>query len=183
MTEIEILNQMIRNTAKMQPVIKNDKASVTLREPLSQDSSVVIAGIPHDSIIIKADAFQSPDTVFTGLKGEGKRADFVIVSSNGNRNLILYMEMKKTKGSLKEVIQQLTGARCFMHYCQEVGKSFWKEKDFLKDYQHRFVSIGHTSIPKRKTRMERQQGKHDTPEKVMKIDWPNRLQFNRLVGA
>jgi hypothetical protein len=91
--------------------------------------------------------------------------------------------MKKTKDSLKEVIQQLAGARCFLRYCQEIGKFFWDDKNFLNDYQHRFVSIGHTSIPKRKTRVLRRLAKHDTPENVMKIDWPHRLQFNRLVGA
>jgi hypothetical protein len=146
-------------------------------------ASVVIVGIPPDAMIIKVDVFQSPDAIFSGSKGECKRADYVIIADSGGKKRILYIEMKKTKGSLKEVIQQLTGARCFLRYCQEIGKSFWYDNIFLNDYQHRFVSIDHTSIPKRKTREVRRSAKHDTPEKVMKIDWPHRLQFNRLVGA
>ncbi len=70
-----------------------------------------------------------------------------------------------------------------MNYCREVGKSFWKEQNFLKGYRHRFVSIGHTSIPKKKTRIARKAGKHDRPEKMLKIDWPHHLQFNHLAGA
>lgn len=182
MTELEILNQMIKDIAKVSLDFKKDKASVKLDEPQAPGSSVVICGIPPDAIVIKVDAFRSPDTVFAGSKGECKRADYVIIADSGHKKRILYIEMKKTKASLKEVVKQLTGAKCFMSYCQEIGKSFWNEKNFLKDYQHRFVSIGHTGIKKRKTRMERITSKHDTPETLMKIDYPNRLQFNHLVG-
>ncbi len=183
MTEFEILNQLIKDAAKILPINENGKVSVTLNEPQTQDSSVVIVGIPPDAVIIKVDVFHSLDAIFFGSKGECKRADYVIVADNNGKKRLLYIEMKKTKDSLKEVIQQLTGARCFLRYCQEIGKSFWDDKNFLNDYQHRFVSIGHTSIPKRKTRVLRRSAKHDTPENVMKIDWPHRLQFNRLVGA
>ncbi len=67
-----------------------------------------------------------------------------------------------------EIIQQLKGAQCFLAYCQEIGKTFWNESDFLKKYKQRFVSIGHTSIIKRKTRITRESGKHDQPEKMLK---------------
>ncbi len=70
-----------------------------------------------------------------------------------------------------------------MKYCQEVGKGFWDEKDFLNDYKSCFVSISHTtSIPKKKTRITRSAEHHDTPEKTLKIDWPHYLQFNKLIG-
>ncbi|MFZ4438679.1 MAG: hypothetical protein ACOYOS_09655 [Syntrophales bacterium] len=174
---------MIKDAAKVPITIEDSKTSVTLQEPQAPDSSIDIAGIPSDAIVIKVDTFPSPDFIFCGSKGECKRADYVIIADSGGKKRILYIEMKRTKDSLKEVIRQLAGARCFMHYCQEIGKHFWNEQDFLKNYQHRFVSIGHTSIAKRKTRVDRSPGKHETPEKVMKIDWPRRLQFNHLVGA
>ncbi len=183
MTEMEILDQMIKDAAKISLKMKHGKASVKLDEPDAPDSSVVIAGIPPNAIVIKVDAFPAPDAVFACSKGECKRADYVIIADTGRKKRILYIEMKRTKDSPKAVIRQLTGAMCFMRYCREIGRSFWKEKRFLKDYQHRFVSIGHTAIRKRKTRVERQHRTHDTPEKAMKIDWPSRLQFNHLVGG
>jgi hypothetical protein len=87
------------------------------------------------------------------------------------------------KGQPTEIVQQLKGAQCFIAYCREIGKAFWNEPDFMKKYRHRFVSIAHTSIPKRKTRITRESGKHDEPEKMLKIDWPHHLQFNQLAGA
>ena len=91
--------------------------------------------------------------------------------------------MKKTKDSFKEIVQQLYGAMCFVCYCREIGKCFWKEKRFMQEYQHRFISIGHISISKKCTRITRTSSKHDTPESAMKIDWPNKLQFNHLAGS
>ncbi len=68
-------------------------------------------------------------------------------------------------------------------YCREIGKAFWNQKNFLDDYSYRFVSIGHTGIPKRKTRISLQTGVHDCPKRMLKIDWPHDLQFNYLAGA
>jgi hypothetical protein len=68
-------------------------------------------------------------------------------------------------------------------YCREIGKSFWNEPAFMDEYEHRFISIGHTSIAKRKTRIEKTAARHDAPNRAMKIDWPNTLQFNHLAGA
>lgn len=183
MTDFEILDQMIKDTSKVSAMIKYGKAFAILNEPQSPGSSVTIYGIPSGALIIKVDTFQSPDTIFCGSKGECKRADYVIVSDSGNKKRILYIEMKKTKDSRNSVIKQLAGAKCFMSYCQEIGKMFWNKRDFLEEYHHRFVSIGHISIAKRKTRVDRQTGKHDTPEKAMKIDWPKRLQLNHLLGT
>ena len=135
MTEFEILNQLIKDAAKILPINENGKVSVTLNEPQTQDSSVVIVGIPPDAMIIKVDVFQSPDAIFFGSKGECKRADYVIVADSNGKKRILYIEMKKTKDSLKEVIQQLTGSRCFLRYCQEIGKSFWDDKISLTEPQ------------------------------------------------
>ena len=97
--------------------------------------------------------------------------------------VIIYIEMKATKGTIQGIIQQLAGAQCFITYCREIGKAFWNERDFLKGYRQRFVSIGHTSIPKRKTRITHHPGSHDQPDKMLKIDWPRHLQFNQLAGA
>ena len=181
MEDIEILSQMIKGAARVQLSVEYNKPRVILTEPREPDSTVIINNMPFDALIIKVDAFKSPDDIFNGNKGECKRADYVIISYEKKR--IIYIEMKKSKDSWRQIVCQLRGARCFVVYCQEIGKAFWQEKDFLQNYKHRFVSISHTSIPKRKTRIERKSGKHDSPEKAMKVSWPNHLQFNHLAGT
>lgn len=184
-SDIDILNSMLKEDAKV-PVSKNEygKKQLIFTEPqCPKKSEVKISGLPDNLIAIKADAFKSPDTVFEGSQGECRRADFIIVADTGKKKVILCIEMKATKGSKKEIIQQLTGAQCFVTYCQEIGKAFWEQQDFLKDYKYRFISIGHTSIPKKKTRITRQSNAHDRPARMLKIDWPGYLEFNHLAGG
>jgi hypothetical protein len=182
MPDLAILHRMIKDGAKVPLIDTHGKKSVVLSEPQYPSSSVTIAGIPDNAIVIKADAFKSPDTVFAGLYGECKRADFVIVADSGRKKSIVCIELKATKASEKEIIQQLSGARCFIVYCQEIGKSFWKRQDFLADYSFRFISIGHPSISKRQTRIESTSGIHDLPKRMLKISSPHRLQFDHLAG-
>lgn len=183
MPDITTLHQMIKTTAKLPLVDNYNRKSVKLTEPQQPSSSVTINGIPENAIVIKADAFQSPDAVFNGSRGECKRADYVIIANAGSKKIILCIEMKTTKGSRLKIVQQLMGAKCFVTYCQEIGKTFWNQINFLNDYNYRFISIGHTSIAKRKTRIDRKSGVHDEPEKMLKIDWPHHLEFNRLAGG
>jgi hypothetical protein len=173
---------MIKPTAKVPLVDNYGKYQVILTEPQEPGCSVTISGLPDNAIVIKADAFKSPDGVFDGSQGECKRADFIIIADTKSRKIILFIEMKAKKGSEKEIIAQLKGALCFAVYCREIGKAFWGESKFLHDYKNRFVSIGRISIPKRKTRINNPTGTHDRPEKMMKINWPHNLQFNKLVG-
>lgn len=189
LTDIAILKEMINKTATVSleddgygKNKKNKKNKVILREPPPANYDVTIYGMPddHEVIIINADKFKSPDTVFKGNRGECKRADFVIVADTGKKKVILCIEMKATKGSEKEIILQLTGAQSFVAYCQVIGKAFWRQPKFLDKYQYRFVSIGHISIPKQRTRIERPTANHDCPERMLKIDWPHHLQFNHL---
>jgi hypothetical protein len=137
---------------------------------------------PDDAMIIKVDRFLSPDKIFNGNKGECKRCDYVIISPE--KRCILYIEIKRTKdkGGWKHIVEQLKGGQCFVSYCRTVGKHFWDKKDFLSGYKNRFICIGHTNIAKRKTRIDKHSKRHDTPDKAMKIDWPNHLQFNHLAG-
>lgn len=184
MSDLDILHQMIKDAVKVSLVGKYNKKQVTLTEPQQSNSAVTIYGIPDNAIVIKADAFKSPDTVFNCSKqGECKRADFVIIAETGQKKVIICIEMKTTKASKKEIIQQLTGVQCFITYCREIGKAFWNQPDFLNDYVYRFISIGHTSIPKNKTRIDYPPGTHDRPDKMLKIDWPHHLQFNQLAGG
>lgn len=181
-SDIDILQQMVKASAKLNLADYYGKRQVTLTEPQCPDSTVNIGGLPDDAIVIKADEFKAPDSVFCGGHGECKRADFLIVAKSGNDKIALCIEMKARKGSQQEIIEQLIGAQCFFAYVREIGRAFWRQQDFLSGYAYRFVSISHTRIAKRKTRMTRQTGIHDRPERMLKIARPHHLQFNHLAG-
>lgn len=183
MPDINMLHELIKDTAKQALVDNYGKKQTILTEPQCLGVSVTISGLPNDVIVIKADAFNSPDTVFMGARGECKRADFVIIAKTDNKKVILCIEMKAKKGTEKEIIQQLTGAQCFVSYCQEIGKAFWNQPDFLRGYVYRFVSISQISIAKSKTRTTRSADTHDCPRKMLKITYPHHLQFKHLVGG
>ncbi len=89
-----------------------------------------------------------------------------------------------TKGNEKEIITKLKGSVCFVGYCKEIAKEFWHEKDFLSEFESRFVSITCTgSINKKRTRITKKNNPTDTPDRMMKLSYPGKLQFNQLVGA
>lgn len=159
----------------------NGKKEAILTEPQYPDSSITISGLPDNIIIIKADTFKSPDTVFAGSKGECKRADFVIIADTNDKKIIMCIEIKATKKLEWEILQQLKGAQCFIYYCREIGRTFWKKEEFLKNYMYRFISIGHTSIPKQKTRPSVEPIDHDNPRALVKIISGRHIQFNRLI--
>ncbi|ETR66270.1 MAG: hypothetical protein OMM_05730 [Candidatus Magnetoglobus multicellularis str. Araruama] len=183
MTDIEILDQMISDKAKVPMGVHNNKQSVTLIEDKVPDSRIEISGIPLNAIIIKIDSFPSPDFLFAGSKGECKRADYAIISESGNKKRILYIEMKRSKHLEKDIILQFKGAECVLAYCIKIADKFFHAQQLLKDYKPRFVTFYHTSIRKRKTRLTRKDLKHNSPEKMMKVQWPKRMQYNHLVGA
>jgi hypothetical protein len=182
MQDVDILAQMIKTTAQVPLKYEYGKSAVTLSEPQASDSSTTIRNMPADAMVIKVDIFHSPDKIFNGIRGECKRCDYVIISPG--KKCILYIEIKRTRDTdgRKHVVEQLKGARCFVTYCQAVGKYFWGKHEFLSGYKNRFISIGHTRIAKRKTRITKESKRHDTPDNAMKIDWPNYLQFNHLAG-
>ena len=181
MDDMEIVNQMIKPTALVDLEEEYGRSFVTLKEPQEPDSTAIIRNLPHDAMVIKVDMFKAPNDIFHGANGECKRADYVIISEEKKK--IIYIELKRTKDAWSKIIKQLLGAQCFVRYCQEVGKAFWNEDNFLRGYDQRFISIGHTSIAKRRTRITKDVAVHDTPATAMKIDWPHYLQFNQLAGA
>ncbi|MCI0515072.1 hypothetical protein L0128_17795 [candidate division KSB1 bacterium] len=142
-----------------------------------------ILGIPEQAVVIKADSFKAPDSIFNGLKGECKRTDYLIIAESNHKKVIIFIELKATTDSEKEIIQQFTGSACMISYIREVGKAFWNHHAFLSGFKPRFVCIVHTNIPKRKTRISRQIGAHDRPDRMLKIACPHHLQFNQLAGA
>jgi hypothetical protein len=180
MSDSIILSELIKTTALVP--IKNNNAnySVELIESNEQTSKANILNLPTDALTIKCDEFFCNDRIFNGYKGECKRADFIIISCL--KKCIVFIELKKNNSNFMHMCKQLNGAQCFIRYCQDIGKSFWKEKNFLNNYKHRFVCITRTSIDKRKTLFVKKANINNTPEKALKINYPKNLHFKQLTG-
>jgi len=186
MTELDVLNRMIKNSAKVNIESKSgsSKASVTLIESQSPTSKVVISGLPFDAIVIKVDAFKSPDTILTETNSQRKRADYIIVADKNGKKNILHIEIKTTKAREKDVINQLKGSVCFVGYCKEIAKEFWNYNKFLSEFSPRFVCFTRTgSIPKRPTRIKKKHPLNDTPAHMLKVSYTNNYHYNHLVVA
>ncbi len=77
----EILSQLIKKHALIElETEQSKKPRVTLKEPSAKYSFVIISNMPDDALVIKADEFESPSSIFNGKHGECKRADYVIIS-------------------------------------------------------------------------------------------------------
>ena len=179
---IDTLRQMIKSNACVETIDYYSQLSVRLEEPQQPDSAVVIKGLPNEVIVIKVDTFPAPDSIFTGTSGECRRADYVIVANEQDRKKILFIEMKRTKAPQNQIVEQFKGAACFIAYCKEVAKQFYNCNDLMAGYDFRYVSFGHTSIAKRKTRYEKTAAHHNRPDRMLKIDWPNNLYFKHIAG-
>ncbi len=182
MSDIEILKEMIRDLAVVTLVNNQSRNKVILSEPLPADYSVTIEGMPSEEnvIVIKADQFKAPDTIFRGQNGECKRADFVVIANTEKKKVILCIELKaKSGGHNNEILQQLQGAKCFAEYCKEIGKSFWKQPEFLNDYEYRFVIIRDTRVQKQRSIIKVES---DFASKIpILVRQGSRLQFNDLI--
>ncbi len=182
MSDIAILREMIKDIATVSLLNNQPKNKVILSEPPPADYFVTIEGIPDEEnvIVIKADAFKSPDTIFRGDHGERKRADFVIIANTGKRKIILCIELKAGKGGqTHEILQQLEGAKCFAEYCKEIGKSFWNQPTFLAGYDYRFVSIKNISVKKKRSIIE--SGSNSVSRTPFLVREGSYFQFNDLI--
>ncbi len=185
MSDVAILKEMIKNVATVPLETEYDNQVIRLKESsTSSHYDVTIRGIPSDTqvIVLKPDAFTAPKEVFVNSKHECKRADFVIVADTGQKKVIICIEMKAGKGGLEsEIIQQLKGAQCFIAYCREIGRAFWDQPNFLKDYEHRFVSMRSIRVNKKPTRLTKN-SIHDRPEKMLKLNYQKVIRFDQLVN-
>ena len=98
--DIQILREMINPDVQVILQPAEGKSFVQLTD-LQSGTTVRINGVPHDSIVIRAEDFENPLTVFNGSKGERKRADFVIIS-NDEREKSGLSVLKLKKAILKK---------------------------------------------------------------------------------
>ena len=169
MNDIEILTEMF-SCKVLVPLHQEGPRppSVELTDKKSK-GTVNIKGLPHNSIVIRAEDFDDPLAVFNCSKGECRRADFVIVSNDSKRWIICVEIQDGNRKKPREVIEQLKGALCFMNYCKCIGEEFWLEKEFLDGYEYRFVSLAHTTIDKKSTRPNTPRSSGQYPEDFLKL--------------
>ncbi|MBN1983183.1 MAG: hypothetical protein JW795_16735 [Chitinivibrionales bacterium] len=181
---IGILGQMIHDHAKIGLFQRYDKHSVRLEETQQRDSAVEIRGLPANAVVVKMDSFPAPSGFFTGIKGECKRADYAIFAEVAGKKRVVFIEMKRGSAREQEIIKQFKGALCVLMFCKEIAKQFYDCKDFLKDFEFRYVSFKHTSITKTGSRkVIDSTPPHSRPECMMKINYSTFCYFNKLAGA
>ena len=183
--DIQILREMISPDVQVMLQPAQGKPFVQLTD-LQSGTTVRINGVPHDSIVIRAEDFENPLILFNGSKGERKRADFVIVSNDENdRKWVICIETQEMDSKLaSHVVQQLKGASCFVSYCRCIGKSFWESEEFLDGYQYRFVSIVDLNFnrSRRRTQPFYSQGElHNRPDLFLKISQSPIIHFHKLI--
>ena len=185
MNDIQILKKMLNRNIRVP--LQQQTGSPPSVELIDKYTTVEIKGLPHGSIVIKAEDFKDPPTVFQGSRGESRRADFVIVSNDGIKKWIICIEVKKRRRIHRgRVIAQLRGARCIMDYCKAIGREFWPAKGFLTGYEYRFVGIAGLSIQNQPTRPDPPDGlskrkSHNRPEAFLRILGRQSLYFNELI--
>lgn len=181
--DLTILQQMILTAANvpLSTHTMTGKPRIVLNETTCAGSTVIIDGVPNDCIVIKVDdAFPAPTALFANTKHERKRADFAVIAKVDDKTIIILVEMKG--GSGDHIVPQLKGAACVMAYCQEVGKVFWNEPEFLKKAKFRYVAMRCISIPKRQTRLDMSAPLHDKPDRPLFVR-QNQIQFKQIARA
>ena len=184
--DIQILQEMLNPDTQVTLQSGRGRPSVRLTD-LQSGATVEIKGLPHNSIVIRAEDFENPLTVFNGSKGERKRADFVIVSNDERgKKWIICIETQEMDSKLaSHVIEQLKGASCFVNYCRCIGKSFWGSEEFLEGYEYRFVSIVELNFnrSRRRTHPFHSQGElHNRPDLFLKISQSPTIHFRNLIN-
>jgi len=115
---------------------------VILAENIDNTSySIKIKGLPKEIFILKADEFPALLNFFKGSQGECKRADYIILTNIKNQKIAIFLELKSGNPDNKDIINQLKGAFCLYKYLQNVGQIFWRETNFLTDYEIKFAVI------------------------------------------
>ncbi|MFR5879976.1 MAG: hypothetical protein ACLUEQ_03745 [Cloacibacillus evryensis] len=175
MSDIEIIRSLFHRDAYL-PIIKqpSGKPYVKLVEESCDDSSVVLRNLPEDTVIVKLDSRFRNDNIFSGSHEECSRCDYMIFFNKKNMLNVVYVELKRSGHDGHKIEAQLRGGRVFMKYCQELVRAFLKENSFMAQCSESFIAFGETQgARKNPTRYNRDRGKNSSPDKFMKISYPN----------
>lgn len=131
-------------------------------------SKIEIKDLPENTFVFKADTFPQPQALFNDIREVRKRADYILIAKDSDKQRIVFIEMKATKDSEHGIKAQLRGAACIMDYCNSILKYFWDKSAVVLNYEPRFVSCSHTT-GKNCMHPNRNQPLHDTPENLLKL--------------
>lgn len=176
MSDTDILRELFSSRV----VVRIAGSKVTLEEPAQPESRVTINNVPEDAVCIKADCIDMRQLFGDTDRGECKRADYLLFSES--KKCVLVIELKSKKDAWPKICQQLHGASCLARYCGEVGKTFWRARDFLQGYRHCFVSISHTVIKRASQDEKVESSRLDPLVKIKRISRPHHLQYPKLIA-
>ncbi len=181
MPDMGLLKSMFKDTAQI--AIQDHhcaRKKVVLTEHDTKDSIIEIHNIPEDSLVINVDASLDIRNLINTTNGACKRADYLIISQE--KKLVLFIEMKKGNPKTSDIIKQLKGSLCVFKYCQAIAEQFFDADNFLSEYKMRFVAFKNVNLTKNKTKIDKTNNVHDTPETLMKISWAKTIQFNKIAA-
>lgn len=182
MTCIELLDELVQQSARIPLSLRNGRWGVELSEPQCS-SRVYISNVPAGTIVIRLDENFNVNRIFNDARQARKRSDFLLIAEESTEVVILHIEMKLNDGNRQLIRNQLHGSRCFCHYVREVGRTFWRHQGFLDNARHRYIYFTGTDATRKRAPTSRASTSvHDTPENALAIDSPNHLDFSRLCG-
>ena len=189
-SDIDILHRLLIEKALV-PVNKDihNNYFLVLDEYGHGESSkyhIKIVNMPEDTVAIKADWFPFTEKIFRCNNDECKMADYVVISNDLDKKWIIYIELKQgNNGKPKQIVKQLEGARCFINYCREVGKTFLREPEFLDptNYQERYISVKNIGVDKRLSKIPTKPLVHDHASSMLRISAPppKGIRFEHLI--
>ncbi|MHB1697464.1 MAG: hypothetical protein ACYCSQ_05115 [bacterium] len=182
---IKILEEMIKDDAQEKVQTESNRRIIVLSEsdPAAK-YSVKIINVPDECVAIKFDSSISLQSIFSGVKGECKRADYIIAIRKKRKDFIIVIELKAGECDNSEVIQQLKGGKCFAEYLSQVTKSFYDYQPNSNEPEYRFVILYKINIPKKGTkpfRLGDGSNIHNQPHNALKISSAKSISLNRLI--
>lgn len=183
MPDIIKIKELINNKAKVSITIDNGVYVAELKEMKEPTSIIRVAGIPQNSIIINLDDFfPEPNQIFASKKHECCRADFILISSNGDDKQIVFIELKGGDVKKKHVKDQMRGAECFSRYVVAILDIFWQYSMPLQDYKKHYVLCKYTSSNKRTTDYSLEYKTNDTLDSILTTKGSHTFQYNQFIA-
>ena len=178
MDAVRALKRLINKHAIVPLKNDGDKYSFKLTER-QPNYGLTVYDCPADTFVFMCDdKFPSPNKIFRGDKGECKRADYIIVSSEIKNIVIIELKHSKQSSTKGDVVSQLKGANCLLEYCESVISSFWGDKGLFVGFETKYIKYIHRSR-KRSFKTETM-AKNDSPDKF-RIIYEKSVPFNMLV--
>ena len=191
---IECIKEIVRKDCQLDLIDADWTFKAKLLEPRQSDYSVMLTGIPSNSIIIRSDLFADQREFIKGDKGENKRCDYILISEKEDEKsfkyIVVFIEFSISKKDPLELEQQFRGGKCVLEYLRRLASEFWDFQNILSSYSPKFVSIQVLNIGKQKTisdDMRKDKGKqkncHSSPNNFERVRKSNgaTYYFKKLI--